>query len=124
MVTPNEKGPRAVFLDRDGVLVVPHFRDGQSFAPRQLEDFRLYDDAVEATHRLKAAGFLLVVVTNQPDVGNGLVERSVVEAMHKELLARLPLDDIEACYHSPVRELRLPQTKAWHAHQCGGKARP
>jgi D-glycero-D-manno-heptose 1,7-bisphosphate phosphatase len=100
MVIANSKGARAAFLDRDGVLVVPHFRDGQSFAPRRLEDFRLYDDAVEATRRLKAAGFKLVVVTNQPDVGNGLVERSVVEAMHKDLLARLPLDDIEVCYHS------------------------
>jgi D-glycero-D-manno-heptose 1,7-bisphosphate phosphatase len=36
-------GPRAaVFLDRDGVLVVPEFRDGRSYAPTTLGAFRLY----------------------------------------------------------------------------------
>jgi D-glycero-D-manno-heptose 1,7-bisphosphate phosphatase len=90
---------RAVFLDRDGVLTIPEFRDGRSFAPRRLADFRLYDDALSCLLRLKAAGFKLVVVTNQPDVGNGITERGVVEEMHQVLAARLPLDGIEACYH-------------------------
>lgn len=93
-------GARAVFLDRDGVLTVPEFRDGRSFAPRRLEDFRLYDGAKDCLDRLKAAGFRLVVVTNQPDVGNGLVAQSVVEEMHRRLAASLPLDAIEACYHT------------------------
>jgi len=93
-------GARAVFLDRDGVLAVPEFRNGRSFAVRRLEDFHLYDDAQESLKRLKAAGFLLVVVTNQPDVGNGLVERSLVEEMHRRLTAALPLDAVEACYHT------------------------
>jgi D-glycero-D-manno-heptose 1,7-bisphosphate phosphatase len=92
-------GVRAVFLDRDGVLTVPEFRDGRSFAPRRLEDFRLYDDAAQCLGRLKAAGFALVVVTNQPDVGNGLVERPVVEEMHRRLAEALPVDAIEVCYH-------------------------
>jgi D-glycero-D-manno-heptose 1,7-bisphosphate phosphatase len=90
---------RAVFLDRDGVLTVPEFRDGRSFAPRRLADFRLYDDASGSLSRLKAAGFRLIVVTNQPDVGNGLMERSVVEEMHRRLAAELPVDAIEVCYH-------------------------
>ena len=94
----------AVFLDRDGVLSVPEFRDGRSFAPRRLADFRLYDDAAAAVARLKAAGFCLVVVTNQPDVGNGLVARATVEEMHRRLAARLPLDAIEACYHGRADE--------------------
>lgn len=49
--------------------------------------------------RLKAAGFRLIVVTNQPDVGNGLVDREVVEEMHRRLAAALPIDAIEVCYH-------------------------
>ncbi|MGO8920584.1 MAG: D-glycero-alpha-D-manno-heptose-1,7-bisphosphate 7-phosphatase [Stellaceae bacterium] len=90
---------RAVFLDRDGVLSIPEFRDGRSFAPRHLDDFRLYEDAAECLRRLKAAGFSLIVVTNQPDVGNGLVDREVVEEMHRRLAAALPVDAIEVCYH-------------------------
>ena len=92
-------GARAVFLDRDGVLTVPEFRDGRSFAPRRLEDFRLYDEAAEATARLKAAGFRLIVVTNQPDVGYGRTPLDTVEEMHRRLSALLPVDAIEACYH-------------------------
>ena len=62
---------RAVFLDRDGVLTVPQFRDGRSYAPRRLTDFRLYDGVDRSLTALKEAGFFLIVVTNQPDVGTG-----------------------------------------------------
>ncbi|MBV8122029.1 MAG: HAD-IIIA family hydrolase [Alphaproteobacteria bacterium] len=90
---------RAVFLDRDGVLTIPEFRDGRSFAPRRLADFRLYDDAAVSARRMKDAGFGLVVVTNQPDVGHGLLALDVVEAMHRRLAAAIPVDAIESCYH-------------------------
>ena len=96
----SENGLRAVFLDRDGVLTIPEFRGGRSYAPRRLEDFRLYDDTVTATRSLKAAGFRLVVVTNQPDVGRGDIAPEIVEEMHRRLAAALPLDAIEACYHT------------------------
>jgi D-glycero-D-manno-heptose 1,7-bisphosphate phosphatase len=95
----DEGGARAVFLDRDGVLTVPQFRDGRSFAPRRLADFRLYDGASRSLSVMKGLGFLLVVVTNQPDVGNGLVDRAVVEEMHRRLNELLPVDRIETCYH-------------------------
>jgi len=91
---------RAIFIDRDGVLVIPEFREGRSFAPRNLHDFRIYPGAAESARRLKEAGYTLVVVTNQPDVGNGLVDRSVVEKMHEKLLAAMPIDAIEVCYHT------------------------
>ena len=89
----------AVFLDRDGVIVVPEFRDQRSFAPRRLADFRLYPDAAASLQRLKQAGFLLAVVTNQPDVGNGLVARSEVDAMHEIMTRELPVDAVKACFH-------------------------
>src|SRR5439155_5323244 len=89
----------AVFLDRDGVIVVPEFRDQRSFAPRRLADFRLYPDAAASLRRLKRAGFLLAVVTNQPDVGNGLVARSEVDAMHEIMMRALAVDAVKACFH-------------------------
>ena len=81
------------------MLVIPEFRNGRSFAPRRLADFRIYPGASESARRLKNAGYTLVVVTNQPDVGNGLVERSVVE-MHQQLCDGVPVDAIEVCYHT------------------------
>ena len=86
---------KAVFLDRDGVLTVPEFRDGRSYAAQSLETFQFYPDAADAVIRLKQAGFLLIVVTNQPDVGAGIVERSLIDTMHEHLRAAMPVDDIE-----------------------------
>lgn len=93
-------GARAVFLDRDGVLVVPEFRDGRSFAPKRLEDFRFYPDALRSVSLLKAAGYRVVVVTNQPDVGAGIVDRRIVDSMHDRLLQELRVDAIEVCFHT------------------------
>src|SRR4051812_37839392 len=95
MVTPRP----AVFLDRDGVLSIPEFRDGRSYAAKRLADFKLYGDATDAVRRLKAAGYIVVVVTNQPDVGDGLIAQSEVEAMHRRMEAALPVDRVEVCFH-------------------------
>jgi D-glycero-D-manno-heptose 1,7-bisphosphate phosphatase len=89
----------AVFLDRDGVVVIPEFRDRRSFAPRRLEDFRLYPEAAASLQRLKRAGFLLAVVTNQPDVGSGLIPRLEVDAMHETMTRQLPVDAVKSCFH-------------------------
>lgn len=97
-------GRAAVFLDRDGVLTHGEERDGKSYAPRRLEDFRLLPGVREAVERLRAAGFLAVVVTNQPDIANGLVDPGVVEAMHRRLRAWLPLDAVEMCPHADEQD--------------------
>ena len=95
-----------VFLDRDGVLTIPEFRDGRSFAPRRLDNFRLYPGAAGAVGRLKTAGFIVIVATNQPDVTTGALARRTLDQMHQRMCAALPLDDIEvstATRHAPDR---------------------
>lgn len=91
----------AVFLDRDGVLNRTELRDGKPYAPRRVAEFRLLPGAAGAVRRLKQADFWVGVVTNQPDIGNGLVEQSVVAAMHERLRARVPVDAIAVCPHRP-----------------------
>jgi len=90
---------RAVFLDRDGVINEALLRDGRPLAPSGVGELTLRPGVAEAIRRLHRAGFLIVVVTNQPDVGKGLVAREAVEAIHEELRRRLPIDDIKTCYH-------------------------
>src|SRR5438552_16187602 len=91
---------RAVFLDRDGVLNEALVRDGKPVAPTSLADFRIYPEAAPALARLKAAGYLLIVVTNQPDVARGEVPRVIVDAINAALRAALPtIDDIRVCWH-------------------------
>ena len=95
---------RAVFLDRDGVLNRVVIRNGMPHPPSRVEEFELYEDVPEGCVRLKAANFLLIVITNQPDVGRGTQSREAVEAMHLKLQsAVLSLDAIEVCYHGGER---------------------
>jgi D-glycero-D-manno-heptose 1,7-bisphosphate phosphatase len=88
---------RAVFLDRDGVLNLPVVRAGQPYPPQALAEFQLYPEVPEACALLRNAGFLLVVVTNQPDIGRGTQSIQIVEAMHERLQQSITLDRIEVC---------------------------
>jgi D-glycero-D-manno-heptose 1,7-bisphosphate phosphatase len=90
---------RAAFLDRDGVINRALERDGFPYAPTTLGEFEIYPEVPAACAKLKAAGFLLVVATNQPDVGRGTMKQEVVEAIHAEMRRQLPLDRVEVCYH-------------------------
>ncbi len=91
---------RAVFLDRDGVINANLWRDGKPYAPTTLAEFCILPGVEAAIKRLKDAGFAVIVVTNQPDVRNGITPKTTVEAMHAELRRCLPLDDIKVCFHN------------------------
>lgn len=89
----------AVFLDRDGTLNRQIIREGKPYPPAALDEFALFEGVPEACARLAAAGYVLVVVTNQPDVGRGTQSQGVVEAMHARLREWIPsLAQIEVCY--------------------------
>jgi D-glycero-D-manno-heptose 1,7-bisphosphate phosphatase len=90
---------RAVFLDRDGTLNAPLVRDGKPYPPAKLAEFSLLPGVMEGCRQLHAAGYLLVVATNQPDVGRGAQSQAAVEALHAHLQKLIPeIDRIETCY--------------------------
>lgn len=93
-----------MFLDRDGVLTVPEFRDGRSFAPLTLEGFRLYSDAGSALAALQQRGFLTVVVTNQPELETGRLRPEILAEMHRRLAAALSVDSIKVCPHTAAQK--------------------
>jgi D-glycero-D-manno-heptose 1,7-bisphosphate phosphatase len=99
-MNPEPGTRRAVFLDRDGVINRALVQDGKPYPPASLREFELLPDVAQACARLKAAGFLLVVATNQPDVGRGTLPREAVERIHEFMRQQLPLDRVEVCYHS------------------------
>jgi D-glycero-D-manno-heptose 1,7-bisphosphate phosphatase len=90
---------RAVFLDRDGVLVETEVRDGAAYAVTTLAEFRVVPDAAEQVARLRAAGLVCIVFTNQPEVARGTIAPEVLAAMHNVLRAAVPLDDVYVCPH-------------------------
>jgi D-glycero-D-manno-heptose 1,7-bisphosphate phosphatase len=90
---------RAVFLDRDGVLNKALVRDGKPYPPANLAEFEIVAGAKEGLQALRAAGFLLIVVTNQPDIARGTQTRQMLEELHTALRSALPLDAIYVCDH-------------------------
>ena len=90
---------KAVFLDRDGVINRVVVRDKKPYPPDSVQELEILPDVPEALHLLKENGFLLIVVTNQPDVGRGTQKRETVEKIHSFLKNQLPLDDIYVCWH-------------------------
>ena len=92
-------GMRAVFLDRDGVINRAPVKDGRPDSPSRVEEVEILPGVPEGLLDLKKEGFLLVVVTNQPDVARGTRSLKSVEEINRFLRNRLPLDDIRVCYH-------------------------
>lgn len=89
---------RAVFLDRDGVVNAPIIRDGKPYSARSLDEFVVLPDVPEACAKLRAAGFSLIVATNQPDVGRGDLALETVDHIHQKMCDLLPIDRVEVCY--------------------------
>lgn len=91
---------RAVFLDRDGTLI----RETHYLAdPSRLA---LLPGAGQAVAKLRAAGFPVVVVTNQSGIARGFSTEEDLWAIHEKLgrlLARhgACLDGVYACPHHP-----------------------
>lgn len=90
---------RVVFLDRDGVINAAMVRNGKPYPPGSVADICILGDVPSALALLRAAGFRLAVVTNQPDVARGTQTRDQVEAINAYLALQLPLDHFEVCYH-------------------------
>jgi D-glycero-D-manno-heptose 1,7-bisphosphate phosphatase len=90
---------RAVFLDRDGVINEVVLRNGRPHPPPSLETLVFAAGAAQAITSLRAAGFRIIVVTNQPDVATGAQCRAVVEAMHAHMQSLFPIDAVKVCYH-------------------------
>jgi D-glycero-D-manno-heptose 1,7-bisphosphate phosphatase len=90
---------RGVFLDRDGVINRAIVRNNKPYPPATIAELEILPGVPQALSRLHAAGYLLIVTTNQPDVARGTSQRETVEAMHHFLASQLPIDDFQVCYH-------------------------
>lgn len=96
-----EETSAAVFLDRDGVLAETRLDEaGRPETLRGADDLVIPEDVAPALERLRDARYLLIVVTNQPDVARGTAALSDVVAVDEALMARLPLADTYICPHA------------------------
>ena len=90
---------KAVFLDRDGVLNELVNRDGGRYSPRLISDFQLFPYVPRAVQLIREAGYLAIVVTNQPDISRGFLKPEVLDEMHQILRSHCQVDAIYVCPH-------------------------
>jgi D-glycero-D-manno-heptose 1,7-bisphosphate phosphatase len=124
----NGGGRRAVFLDRDGVINRAVVRGGRPYPPASADELEVLPGVGAALQPLKAAGYLLIVVTNQPDVARGLQSREGVEAIHARLASALAIDAFRVCCHDdqdactcrkPKPGLILDAAREYHVDLAG-----
>ena len=93
---------KAVFFDRDGVILKPIVMDGKPRPPHSIAEYRalggIISGAKEAVERVKAAGFLAILATNQPDVRYGKISREDWQWI-QDRLKDISFDDIFICFH-------------------------
>lgn len=88
-----------VFIERDGILNEVRVEGQYQASPLTLEDMRPIEAAVPLLHKLKSAGYVLIVTTNQPGLSRGYQSRRELDRMHTRLRALFPVDDILVCPH-------------------------
>ena len=88
------------FFDRDGTLVSCDVVDGTPVPTHGIVE--LVEGALEACERLRDLGFLLAMVTNQPDVARGTVDRETVDRANEHVAELLGLDLALACVHDDL----------------------
>lgn len=86
-------------MDRDGVINRAIVRDGKPFPPADLASLEILPGVSAAMKLLHEAGWLLIVVTNQPDVARGTARRADVESINAHLQKWLPIDEFRTCFH-------------------------
>lgn len=74
-------------------------REGKPHPPASVVELEMVEGAAEACAALRAAGFALVVVTNQPDIARGTKTSEEVEAIHRQLRRHVDVDDVYVCPH-------------------------
>lgn len=111
---------RVVFLDRDGVINDMVFR-GENFeilgkkvpwsAPFRYNEFKIKPGVRESLQKMREAGWLNILTTNQPDVAYGFLPAAEHERIMAEVKA-LPLDDIYICLHTRYANCECKKPKA------------
>jgi D-glycero-D-manno-heptose 1,7-bisphosphate phosphatase len=88
----------AVFLDRDGTLI----EDRHYLADPAL--VRILPGVAQGLRRLRTAGFVCVVVTNQSGIGRGMFAEADYHRVHAEMIRQLAAEGatLDAAYFCPA----------------------
>ena len=111
----------AVFLDRDGIINRAMVRDGKPYPPSRMEDFEILSGTIASLSRLADFGYVLIGITNQPDVARGTQSREMVESFNSLIQSRLPVREIFVCYHDNPDNCECRKPRPGLIFQAAGK---
>jgi D-glycero-D-manno-heptose 1,7-bisphosphate phosphatase len=92
----------AVFLDRDGVINKTKIRCGKPCPPVNISQLEIIPGVKQSLNALHDAGYLIIVITNQPDVSRGKALKVDVDLINDFLMKHLSIDEIRTCFHDDV----------------------
>ena len=96
---------RAIFLDRDGTVIRAVSRPeigkhATAWAPWYLNELNFEPHLGEALRILRGFGYLIIIITNQPDVAYGNIKKKRWRKIHQAVLDEIRPDDCYVCPHT------------------------
>ena len=112
---------KAVFLDRDGVINKAIVKNGLPTSPSLFSELKILPGVKESILKLKKLNFVCIIVTNQPDVSRGKINKNTVIKINNFLKKKIKLDDIFVCYHDDKDNCNCRKPKPGLLLQAGKK---
>lgn len=116
-----DKPKKAAFLDRDGVLNEIVYNEDTELldSPMKDEELKLLPGVTDAVSRLKALGYCIFVVTNQPAAAKGKTSLGNLFDVNKRLKALIPeIDEVFVCFHHPKGDSRCREKNLIKKCRC------
>lgn len=88
------KKTKAIFLDRDGVLNKVLIKKKKGYAPLNFKDFKLYKGVENSCKILKKLNFIIIIITNQPDITRKKITHNQLNRMHLYLKKKIKYNGI------------------------------
>lgn len=97
---------KAFFFDRDGILNKAIIKNQKPYAPIARKDFKINYKFLSVVKYLKSLKYLLIIITNQPDVNKKKIKKSTVNKYNLELKKYFDLDDVYVCFSDNNKNYR------------------
>ena len=89
---------RAIFLDRDGVLIKAPTIKNKPKSIKKLKELKFINGIISFCNYYKKRNFVLIMVTNQPEVSRGKTSKKNVVEINNFIKKKLGLNDLFVCY--------------------------
>jgi len=90
---------RAIFLDRDGVLIEAPVESGKPKSINSVKGITIIAGVSEALNIFKQIRLIPIVITNQPEVSRGNLKVEVLQEIHRILKKKLEIEYFYTCLH-------------------------